>query len=147
MSSQGIHARGLAASYAAGRKRVREINEDVARLDFLKRLLDRATDYASGIVLTELESDFVLRLVAGHDRDVPDLHSGDRNICDKLRRKYQTRLDQRDAGPQKKSAMKKTATTSALAGVAIAAADASIAGPCGSHSTAPTSPTGADILQ
>lgn len=74
-----------------GREHVRNLVADRARVDFIFRL-NRSAGRGE-ICLTEIEHDFIARICGEHDKAVPDIHSGDRNICDSLRRKYQARLD------------------------------------------------------
>lgn len=85
-----LQAGSLAGSYAAGRARVCKLNADNERVAFLRRLVNEGE--RAGIVLTAIESDFVLR-VLGENRNTPDLHPGDANICDWLQRKFQACLD------------------------------------------------------
>ncbi len=75
--------------FKAGAEHIAQINEDCARVRFAKALL---SDEDLRVELTEMESDFLIRIEAEHDKTVPDIFSGDRNICDKLKRKYAGRL-------------------------------------------------------
>jgi len=80
------------SGFQLGREHIRKMTEDRSRITFLKMLQRKATDYAADINLTDPEDDFVHRILAEHDQTVPDIHSGDRNICDSLRRKYEGRF-------------------------------------------------------
>jgi hypothetical protein len=82
----------MARSYRAGQKHVSEILEDRQRVEFLFSLYRATTNYRSQVKLTEPEQTFVLRIVQDHDKTVPNIHSGDRNICDSLRRRFERRL-------------------------------------------------------
>jgi hypothetical protein len=77
----------MAESYAAGRQRIREINADCERRDFILKLGKCASE--KGIQLTDIEWDFIIRIEHEHNKEVPDIHTGDRNIIDSLRRKYE----------------------------------------------------------
>lgn len=77
-----IHARGLASSYAAGRARVRQINEDNRRMDFLAVLWD------AKIALTPWEEQFVWNLVS----ERRPLTDGQRASADELKQKYGARV-------------------------------------------------------
>lgn len=85
MSAYGKHP------FQAGREHVRDLVADRARVGFVQRLLVRAE--RCGIQLTKVEQDFVVRVANEHNRTVPDIHAGDRNICDSLRRKYGSRIE------------------------------------------------------
>lgn len=80
---------GTKSMFDSGRAHIRQINEDRARVKFATALL---SDEGLRLELTEMQTDFLIRLEADHAKAVPDIHSGDRNICDSLRRKFQRRL-------------------------------------------------------
>jgi hypothetical protein len=91
MSRGGNSARGLASGYAAGRNRVDEIIADRRRVDFVRLLHKRDFDYV--VKMTASEQVFVRRILLETDRQtVFNLHPGDRNIIDSLRRKYESKL-------------------------------------------------------
>lgn len=85
-----IHARSMASSYSSGRARIRKLNADMERLQFIERLFDACHDLR--IIPTDTEADFIFRVVAETDSKVPVIHDGDANICDSLRRKYESKL-------------------------------------------------------
>jgi len=90
--SGGIHARGMRQAFDAGRTHIAKINADRARVDFIQVLL--AKGERCGITLTDLESSFAVRIVNDHSQlIVPNIFSGDCNIIDSLRRKYEARLN------------------------------------------------------
>ena len=83
--------RGLAAGYAAGRAQVRKLNADRERADFIA-LCAQKSFTASGL-MTDVENGFVTRIWGElQAQSVPNIFSGDANIIDSLRRKYQARL-------------------------------------------------------
>jgi hypothetical protein len=85
-----IFSRGTAASYKAGNDHIRHINEDRRRMDFVKAVLRNEHIYI--MELEEMERVFLERIEADHDKTVPDIFSGDRNIIDSLRRRFEGRL-------------------------------------------------------
>jgi hypothetical protein len=92
--------RYLARSYAAGRKRIsvclkethNQLNRDRARYRFLERL--REAELQAAVELTAIEAEFCARIIRETDFIVPELFSGDANICDSLRRKYAQAIKQ-----------------------------------------------------
>jgi hypothetical protein len=83
-----IQSRGLAAGYAAGRAQVRKLIEDRARFEFVLDLWRAWCVSETSPALTEVEQAFCCRIVAETNEESPDLHPGDANICDGLKRKY-----------------------------------------------------------
>jgi hypothetical protein len=150
MSPHNFPARRLAASYAAGRAHLRRHNADRARLAFAERLLLETASTApadpahppfvcSGdsvsavtatpapaLTITPLEAAFLRRLIIETNPAFPDLHPGDANICDALRRKYRARLNA-------------SSQTDALADTSFATASASQPLPGADVSPAPVS--------
>jgi hypothetical protein len=59
---------------------------DIRRRVFIGRLRRLAGD--KGIILSDVEWIFISRITA----EDGEMHSGDRNICDSLRRRYEWRL-------------------------------------------------------
>ena len=128
-SPHNFPARRLAAGYAAGRARLRRLNADRARLAFLERLLLETAATAPtdpALTVTPMEAAFLRRLLAETNPAIPDLHPGDANICDALRRKYEPRLDP-------------SSHTDALADTSFATASASQPLPGADVSPAPVS--------
>jgi hypothetical protein len=80
--NDGNSARGMAASFGAGRQRVREINADGRRMDFLKQLDD------AEFSVTDWEAQFITSFI-DQPRGFTD---GQRKAVDQMMEKYQPRL-------------------------------------------------------
>ena len=73
--------------FEAGKARVHEIAQDLARVQFILDLMTEGE--RRGIVLEPIEHDFLLRVYSEHrNATAPDIHPGDRNIIDSLRTQY-----------------------------------------------------------
>ena len=84
--------RGYRHAFDAGRAQVRQLNADRERMQFI-RLCARHS-YHAALMMTELENDFVTRMLLEHGAEsVPKVFCGDANIIDSLRRKYEARLN------------------------------------------------------
>ena len=84
--------RGYKQAFDAGRAQVRKLNADRERADVIA--LCARNSLAACTLMTDLENDFVTRLWSElQEQPVPNIFSGDANIIDSLRRKYQARLD------------------------------------------------------
>lgn len=92
--TSGAGLTGRAGGYYAGRMHVRKLNEDRERFDFISGLLGRLA--RGGLSMDEVEAEFVCRIVAETNEDVPVLQHADANICDKLRKKYGPKLGKKD---------------------------------------------------
>ena len=74
--------------YEADRARVRKLIADRARFEFILDLWRAWRVDENSLALTECEQAFCCRIVAETNEETPELHPGDANICDSLRRKY-----------------------------------------------------------
>ncbi len=87
-----MNARGTKSMFDAGRAQIRKLNADRERADFIA--LCARNSFAAGCLMTDLENDFVTRIWAElQEQSVPNIFSGDANIIDSLRRKYEARLN------------------------------------------------------
>ena len=83
---------GIKSLFEAGGARVRKLNADLLRMDFIK-LCARRNSHAAMMMAPD-ETEFVNRMLEEYgDETVPDIFPGDANICTSLRRKYQARLE------------------------------------------------------
>ncbi|HTB85999.1 MAG TPA: hypothetical protein VK742_20305 [Candidatus Sulfotelmatobacter sp.] len=85
-----FQSKGIAAGISAGNRHISQINEDRARVKFVKAILRDEDIFI--MELKEEEQTFLQRIEDEHDKTVPDIHSGDRNIIDSLRRRFEGRL-------------------------------------------------------
>jgi hypothetical protein len=87
-----LHSRTLAGGYARGRQRLQKLNADRRRFEFILDLWRawcfRGGSATAAIQLTIIEAGFLCRLVAETNEETPEIHPGDANICDSLKRKF-----------------------------------------------------------